>query len=66
MTEHVRISGPKGGDQYRREQRLYESTELQRIFETVGLSVISLSASPRGTPFDPATSAAMWIVSARR
>ena len=66
MTEHVRISGPRGGGEYRREQRLYRSNEVQRVFARAGLPVKSLSGSYDGSTFDAASSPAMWVVGERR
>ena len=65
MSEHIRISGPRGSGDYRREQRLYVLKELERNLSSGGLAVTSLSGTLEGGPFDPATSDRMWIVSVR-
>lgn len=65
MSERVRISGPRGGGEYRREQRLYRSSDLQQMLARVGMPMRSLSATSDGATFDPLTSPAMWIVGER-
>lgn len=66
MTERLRIDGPRGAGKHRREQRLYNATELQQMMERVELPVTSMSESLQGTPFDNASSPSIWIVSVHR
>ena len=66
MTEHITISGARGGGEYRRQQRLYRSSEMTERLAAAGVTVSSVYSSHDGATFDPATSERMWIVGTRR
>jgi len=66
MTERLRMDGPRGAGEYRREQRLYDLNELRRMLEHVGLAVSSVSANPQATPFDEIASVSIWVLSVRQ
>jgi len=65
MTERISVSGARGHGEYERRQRLFRSDELVAALERADVPVVGVFADPDGTPFEPATSAAMWIVGQR-
>ena len=66
MTQRIRVSGQRGTGEYERHQRLYRIDELRAALEDAGFAVEDVFSDADGTPFDPATSAAIWIVGQHR
>jgi ubiquinone/menaquinone biosynthesis C-methylase UbiE len=66
MTQRISISGSRGQGQYERRQRLYRVEEVRAALEHVGFAVVGVFAGADGTPFEPAGSPSMWMVSQRR
>jgi len=65
MTERISVNGSRGRGEYERRQRLFRIDELVAALERADVPVVGVFADPDGTPFEPATSAAMWIVGQR-
>jgi hypothetical protein len=62
MTERISVSGSRGNGTYARRQRLYRVEDVCAALMRAGLSVVGVFASPNGAPFEPTTSATIWIV----
>lgn len=66
MTEHIRVMGRRGNGEYERRQRLYRSDELSAALDRVGFSILAISATANGLPFEPVSSATMWFFCERK
>ena len=65
MTQRISVSGPGGGGEYERRQRLYRAEELGTALEHAGLTIVGIFASPDGATFEPTVSSMIWIVGQR-
>ena len=65
MTQRISVSGPGGGEEYERRQRLYRAEELGTALEHAGLTIVGIFARPDGATFEPAVSSTIWIVGQR-
>jgi SAM-dependent methyltransferase len=65
LTEHLVISGPRGGGRYERRQRLYGIEDLGVALRNAGLMIAAVLSATTGGSFEPTSSPAMVIIGER-